>query len=191
MGSKARTPSESQNMDASTKPTVVLALTILQPWTWCICHGDKRIENRTWSPRFSLPFELVIHSGVRPLGKRYRDVARAVDQLTEDGIDIPSTWSDLAPDDALDRRPYFDWSCIVAVATVTEIIERPTPIQQLSYWWAGPIGWKLDHVRVLPKPVPCRGYQGLWQMPTIVQNRVHAQLRTRESLARITDTRKS
>lgn len=38
------------------------ALTVRQPWAWCIEHG-KPVENRTWQTRYRGP--LAIHAGAR------------------------------------------------------------------------------------------------------------------------------
>ena len=36
-------------------------LTVQQPWAWCIVHGPKRIENRSWQSHYRGP--LLIHAG--------------------------------------------------------------------------------------------------------------------------------
>lgn len=38
------------------------ALTVLQPWAWCIAHAGKTVENRTWAPG-SYRGPLAIHAG--------------------------------------------------------------------------------------------------------------------------------
>lgn len=47
---------------------------------------------------------------------------------------------------------------------------------RLSKWYMGQVGWVLDEVVTLPKPVPCRGAQGLWTLPADVESAVLAQL---------------
>ena len=44
-----------------------------------------------------------------------------------------------------------------------------------SPWWIGPIGWVLTDI-ALPEPVPCKGFQGLWNLPADVESAVLAQL---------------
>jgi hypothetical protein len=44
-------------------------------------------------------------------------------------------------------------------------------------WFAGPVGWFLEDVTVLPEPVPCRGDQKLWEVPPDVLAEVERQLR--------------
>src|SRR5690606_7103750 len=35
-----------------------------------------------------------------------------------------------------------------------------------SHWFVGPFGWQLTDPVAPPEPVPCRGAQGLWRVPT-------------------------
>jgi len=43
-------------------------------------------------------------------------------------------------------------------------------------WFVGPFGWVLSDVVVLPAPVPCRGAQGLWEVPADVREAALRQL---------------
>jgi hypothetical protein len=38
-------------------------LTLKQPWAGLVVLGKKTIENRSWKPKFDLPFRLLIHAG--------------------------------------------------------------------------------------------------------------------------------
>ena len=84
-----------------------------------------------------------------------------------DGHDIPS----------LDQLRTQE-SSIVAVATYGGAVTESD-----SGWFAGMYGWKLlgqdDDVPliVLPKPVQCRGAQGLWNVIPDVLDRMRAQVR--------------
>ena len=39
-------------------------------------------------------------------------------------------------------------------------------------WLSGPYGWLLDDVRALPEPIPCKGRQGLWDVPPEIERRL-------------------
>jgi len=42
----------------------LLALTLWQPWAWCIAHATKRVENREWPPPETLlGHRFAIHAG--------------------------------------------------------------------------------------------------------------------------------
>jgi hypothetical protein len=55
---------------------------------------------------------------------------------------------------------------VVAVArTVNEAIMM-SPGGEQGRWFFGPYGWILDDIRELVEPIPCRGRQKLWTVPT-------------------------
>lgn len=73
--------------------------------------------------------------------------------------------------------PVVSCSGVVAVCryggfvTVTQDMTADEP----DPWFEGPYGWRLDGLFVLPDPVPCKGAQGLWDLPHDVQGRVRIQ----------------
>lgn len=117
------------------------ALTIRQPWAQAIADGHKPLENRTWRPR-SLPLgsPLAIHAGLA-----FEDTA--VGQIA----DLAGVTYD---------RTTAPGGVIVAVARLEGLVEEsPSP------WFCGPIGWRLGAVQAVSPPVPCKGGQGLWDVP--------------------------
>lgn len=137
----------------------IRGLTLWRPWAATIVHGPKRIENRPWFPSLSLldrGLWIAIHAGRRwdAAGARF----------------IAETWPECPA--ALDHdeeetgwRPLFTQQGIVGVARVVEV-RAPDEVGPIgAEWAAGPWCWVLDHVRALPKPIACRGAQGLWTLP--------------------------
>lgn len=117
---------------------MIRGLTLWQPWAWAICYAGKRIENRTWAPPAQLT-HLAIHAGAK------YDVGSA-EAIRSLGHDVPERMSIAS-------------RAIVAVArvvAVTETSEDP--------WFAGPLGWVLDDVRVLDAPVERAGALGCWRL---------------------------
>jgi len=45
-----------------------------------------------------------------------------------------------------------------------------------AVWFFGPYGWLFDSAVALPRPVECRGRQGLWTLPATVDAEVRRQL---------------
>ena len=40
------------------------AITLIQPWSWAVAHGGKRVENRSWfPPKAMLGQRVAIHAG--------------------------------------------------------------------------------------------------------------------------------
>lgn len=134
------------------------ALTLYQPWSWSICRGPKRIENRKWRPPISaIHTWIAIHAG-----KRY-DTGDAFELIRE--LAIP-------PSPSAAVRGAIEGVAFLA-DVITDINELPEDQQR---WFCGPIGWVLGDVFALPEPVPCRGSLGLWRVPDDVEDAVRAQL---------------
>lgn len=122
------------------------ALTIWQPWAWAIAYHEKRVENRHWSPPQSLiGCRFAIHAG------KMRD-NEAVGHLLANGISVSY---DMA------------FGAIVATAVLDEVWTDAldAKLAGQSFWWSGPFGWALRDIVTLPEPIPCRGAQGLWEVP--------------------------
>lgn len=134
------------------------ALTVLQPWATCIARHGKDIENRTWapSPRTLPPGSLLaIHAAKQPGGPGEFVFA---EELAGEVFEVPAL-------------PY------AAVVAVVEFFGATGDVGSIDNPWAhGPVCWLLKHARPLSEPVPCRGAQGLWNLPPDVEARVLAQI---------------
>lgn len=54
--------------------------------------------------------------------------------------------------------------------------DRDSPERAFGDYAPGRYAWLLANVRALPEPVPCRGYQQLWDVPIAVAAAIAAQL---------------
>ena len=155
------------------------ALSIRQPWIFCIMALDKRVENRERAdgkmpPMCKYRGELYLHaSSKRP--------------STEELLcfeDLP--WLDATTVEAARRA--MPVSSIVAVCDVIGHVEEgargapvlhldrePSEPLNLEEWWNGGFGLILDNIRALAEPVPCNGALGLWKVPPEVAAVVEAQ----------------
>ena len=132
------------------------ALTIRQPWAWAIANGFKDIENRSWRPRLDPGDVLAIHAAAA--APAWDDVQRVTD-LVGRRARVPEE---------------FDCGCVVATARFVRAVEASR-----SKWFGGPVGWVLDRVKPLRRPVGCKGQLGLWTMPAQVERAVAQQTGTR------------
>lgn len=134
------------------------ALTLRQPWPYAVCYLGKDIENRTWEPSLEVGDYLAIHGGKKPTGGWALEEAILDQQYICDLADIsgfPENW-------ALEG--------IVAVAKFGGL-----DVGTSSVWTVkGQHHWKLEDVKVLSTPVPCKGAQGLWTVPESVLEQVRA-----------------
>jgi hypothetical protein len=132
------------------------ALTLWQPWAWAIAtpEAGKDVENRSWPPpKPRLGQLLAIHAGAT------YDADAAEGLREEFRLDVPA-------------KRACTMSAVVAVAQLVRAV-RNSP----SRWaMAGNWHWCLEGAVALPTPVPCKGAQGLWQLPAGVFSQVRAQL---------------
>lgn len=163
------------------------ALTLWQPWSWAIAHAGKRVENRTWAPPASVIGQRVaMHAGLRLDKSAVKALCFESKTANAHGLDM------LAQAGGLAR------GAVESVATLLGYVMRDGEAvwrkadgslveddcdkhlrfhdARRSKWWIGPIGWVLADVTPLPKPVPCKGAQGLWTLPEDVESAVLAQL---------------
>lgn len=160
----------------------VRALSLIQPWAWCVVHGPKDIENRTWWSDIRGPFWIAASAQVT---RRYYDQARELVKSIA-GIDVPP----LAE---------LDYGCIIGRATITDCIlpggyakrgrtsaqnavtlykinggnwgskcREPLLLHDLRtnpWHFVEQYGYVLADRTALVKPVPCRGHQRWWNVP--------------------------
>jgi hypothetical protein len=151
----------------------VKALSIRQPWTAMIVHGQKRIENR--SRRTNHRGLVALHASGKdrwdPSGQ-YSDVV--YEQWRHLG------WSGVPNRDS-ERIVY---GAVLGVAEIADVCDaRLNPLFtderrcDCGRWAASSQAhWHLVNVTPLPEPVPCRGALGLWTLPDEVEAAVVAQL---------------
>jgi hypothetical protein len=176
---------------------MTLALTLHRPWARYVATGQKRIENRPWAPPAKMLGETIaIHAGKKwdpdaanfigeVLGTK-PSLWPAADSLRlyPEGIIGTAkivTWFALSkgedPRAAIGRRligrelesrmfgndlsPAPDW------AVLTELD------RQFSF---GSCCWVLREARMLANPIPCRGFQKLWNIPAKEQALLEAAL---------------
>lgn len=137
------------------------AVTVWQPWATCIRERWKPCENRTWLPwKQLIGHYIAVHAGA------------TVDQ---EAI-IELEYAGLVPSGLIYQR-----SAIICVARYC----GPMPKNIPSPWKAdGQKHWWLKDVIKL-EPIPCKGAQGLWEVPTNIVYAIHEQLRAQDKLVQV------
>ncbi|MFI9176146.1 hypothetical protein [Streptomyces lincolnensis] len=134
-------------------PDFIRGISIRQPWTACIVHGDKRVENRphAWAPGWRL-----LHAGAEIDRAALRDplVARTI------------------------RGRELHTRAVLGIARITGSHGSYTDDRGLCSEWAQRDCFHvdLDDVHALPLPVPCGGALGPWRVPLEVFEQVLLQL---------------
>lgn len=135
------------------------ALTLTQPWAALVASGRKLVENRDWAPPRS---QLA-------LGERF-----AIHAAKSFDLDVADKIRAIIGGAAYNALPGLSASgAVIAVARLVDVVtavERVADIDQ-RVWFFGPYGWVLSGVVSFP-PVPCRGLQKLWQLPSVVERQV-------------------
>jgi len=144
------------------------ALTLWSPWGSAIVRGSKDVENRGWAvPEWLIGETIAIHNGQR------WDPA-CLSLWEEIDGDVPDS-------EILDA----EIGCIVGVAKIVRCDPPSGTLADVgrvsrdpcdSFWrhpWA--FGWCLDERRSLDKPIPWKGRQGVWKLPSRLRDemRVH------------------
>lgn len=165
------------------------ALTLTPPWSGLVASGLKRVENRPRSimrrEDFGQPFG--IHAA--------REIDEGVyEQILTPGRTFDDLWVGWEVDDEKTWPPWYRLSritsAIIGVATVDRMIDltKPNPdrsdgrwdLDELfgdqARWVSGPICYVLRDIVALTTPVPCRGFQGFWTMPSDIEAAVQAQM---------------
>jgi len=143
------------------------AITLWQPWAGLVAIGAKSVETRSWwTGHRGL---LAIHAGAA-LRLAHRDLCaeepfRAA--LRRAGLTDPRA---LPLGGVIAVCELVDCSLIrrgpEAFLGSSERMVRPSA-QELAFgdWTPGRYAWCLANVRALPRPIPARGRQGLWEWP--------------------------
>ncbi len=139
------------------------AITLHQPWAWALLHAGKDIENRVWWKGFT--GELAVHAG------KEMDLS-AITFFVKWGIPWPDK-------DAL------VFGAVIGAVTVTGAHNSAACVRTSTWGHLHPEGpytcskwaqggatgdkpmmhWDITNPRPCT-PVPCRGFQKLWNLPT-------------------------
>ena len=150
----------------------LLALTLWQPWAWCIAHGTKRVENRNWPPPESLVGQrFAIHAGRRydtpgaaSLAARSADFGLLAGQPPGESDIVRGALVAIARLVGAVRVARAPSGAFVAKRWLGELGPDLVREVEQSPWTQGVWGWLLDDVVAIP-PIPCPGNRKLWTVP--------------------------
>jgi len=171
----------------------VIAITLWQPYAGLIACGHKTVETRSWAPPPSLIGErIAIHAAKR---KPKRDEWLAVFECCEHlrPIDKHPIAAQCDPITGRGWQDNIVLGAVVATARLAragrvhyrsrthahyEAIRRPgrcrdsqeyrEPVCRCGDFGLGRYLWLLADIQPLPKPIPARGHQGLWELDLAV-----------------------
>lgn len=147
------------------------ALTLWEPWASFMAFGYKTFETRHWKTNYRGP--LAIHAA-----KTKKHVWDTKLMLSSAGV-IPSMFSEGPKGFPLEDHEY-PFGKIVAVVDLVDCITTHSMLMPalsaqelaLGNYNNGRYAWITENLRKLETPIPCRGFQGLWNVPDEVVARI-------------------
>lgn len=143
------------------------AISLWQPWASAIACGYKHFETRSWQPPAYLIGQVIaVHASKRWTKEEQEYFA----DFIEDGI--PICQESVPP-----------LGCIVAVARLASCVTSESALQiikkhsgdplwkfeaSLGNFEPGRFAWAMTNVTALPSPIPCKGAQGFFNLPSDV-----------------------
>lgn len=172
-------------------------ITLTQPWASLVALGHKRVETRSWRPLFE-PGRIAIQAAK---GFPKEAQALIHEPPFSDVLWAPEsplvTRNDAGmeclafPIGEIVATAHFDWwfptgsraffkdqedGTAVAYRLVRgEAVDRLILSErecQFGNYAPGRYGWVLSDIRPLDRPIACRGYQGLWEVPPAIASQL-------------------
>lgn len=152
-------------------------LTLWQPWATLIAIGAKQYETRSWQTSYR--GLLAIHATKVFKGEPRRLVfeepfysvlhAAGLADITVPGLL------------GVERLPQGAIVAVVDLVECTQMDEKALRFVQAQErafgdWQVGRWAWGCNSLRPLKEPIPCRGFQGLWNVPADVEAEIRRQL---------------
>jgi len=153
------------------------AITLWQPWASLLACGAKKFETRSWATNYRGP--IAIHAAQKPfdtdtyLDRELYPFAEALklqdiysfDTLPRGCViafaDLVGCWEIATdPSGPFICRPHMaDGKIFEHVITGNEVF--------FGDWTPGRYAWEIENLMQLPKPIPAKGKQGLWNFDTV------------------------
>lgn len=138
------------------------ALTLWQPWATLVAIGAKKIETRSWHTNYRGP--LAIHAA-KWIDKKTLKLCFQepfFDCLTQAGYRLIAYH--LFRGATLPRGAIIATCELIAVLQIDRNFCLPAePELSFGDFTPGRYAWFLDNIEALPKPIPARGRQRLWE----------------------------
>jgi hypothetical protein len=126
------------------------AISVRQPWAWCILNIGKDIENRDWPTR--VRGRVLIHAS-KGMTRDEWDDCLATCHHVSDARPFP-------PDTVLPGPAELVRGALLGSVEVVDCVTRSS-----SPWFFGDYGFVLRDPRPLAKPVPYKGALGFFDVP--------------------------
>lgn len=143
------------------------ALSIKQPWAYLIAAGHKDVENRSWSTNYR--GRIYIHaSKTQDAACGFRSAYTTL--LAQYGRQrADSIWEAYWKSGPLVEGAFANERVPVFGGIIGEVDIVDCVTKSDSPWFEGPYGFVLANAVMYDKPIPYRGQQGFFEIPTIAR----------------------
>lgn len=155
------------------------ALSLWQPWATLIALKAKQIETRSWSTSYRGTLAIHASKNMPAEAKALCDVEpfkRALDAFFRAGEDLPLGAIVATCDLVTVHRVPFAARHFPSVPGYTVALPPFEPERSFGDYDPGRYAWILGNIRQLEFPIPCRGAQGLWEVPAHLCEQIKAAL---------------
>jgi hypothetical protein len=129
----------------------LLALTIRQPWAWCILNAGKDIENRSWPTK--VRGTVAIHAAKGMTRDEYEECLACCHTI--------STMQPMPEGLTMPEPQRLTVGGIVGLVDIVDCVATSD-----SPWFFGRFGFVLANPRPLPF-IACKGALGFWRVPAV------------------------
>jgi hypothetical protein len=134
------------------------ALSLLQPWASLLAGGEKRVETRSWHTshrgRIAIHASKAFRDEDRMLAIQTKAFYQSLSRLGFDNTSDLPLGSIVGVGSLVEMQP-----CVAIVKTLSD--------KELEFgnYSMGRWAWMFVDLCMFQKPIPCRGRQGLWNVP--------------------------
>lgn len=185
---------------------MVSVISLWQPWASLINPHPcaKTIETRSWpAPESLIGQPIAIHATKRPMGEE--EILLCIESpfreaMFDIGAEYP--WDERDPDgvpwpDSIPNLPYGALLSVALLAACVRVpsgaahvvrtvehpdgitVPPPEPERSFGDYTPSRFAWVLSDIRLLPRPIPAKGSQGIWQTAEPEVCRLAAEIRAR------------
>ena len=166
------------------------ALTLWQPWATLVALQQKKIETRSWGTTYRGTLAIHASKNMPPEAKalcQEQPFARALNWVDNHTNRLP-LGAIVAVCEIADVRDIvvFENSAKLRkynfATLANEYLDLPRePERSFGDYTPGRYTWFLSNIRALVRPIPCRGYQQLWDVTADIEAVINEQLRAKDS----------
>lgn len=144
------------------------AITLTQPWATLVALGAKKIETRSWATDYRGPIAIHAAKNLAPIGGAAGLVQFWWREPFRQALETAGYTAEL--DHELPRGTVVAVADLVGVVPSEDAVRAGLTDDERAFgdFTAGRYAWVLEHVVALPRPIACRGAQGLWSPPAYV-----------------------